>query len=51
MSISVDMLRSTEERVAVTGGGFKARAILGALRSGIITALVTDEKTASLLME
>jgi DNA-binding transcriptional regulator LsrR (DeoR family) len=51
VSIPVDMLRSIEERVALAGGEFKARAIQGALRSGIITALVTDEKTASLLME
>ena len=33
------------------GGEFKAQAIKGALRSGIITVLVTDEKTASFLVD
>jgi DNA-binding transcriptional regulator LsrR (DeoR family) len=33
------------------GGEFKAQAIKGALRSGIITVLVTDEKTASFIVD
>jgi len=51
VSIPVSMLRGIDERVAVAGGEFKVRAIQGALRSGIVTDLVTDEKTASLLLE
>jgi dihydroxyacetone kinase-like protein len=51
VSIPVDMLRSIGERVAVAGGEHKTRAIQGALRSGVVTVLVTDEKTASLLLE
>jgi DNA-binding transcriptional regulator LsrR (DeoR family) len=51
VSIPVSMLRAIDERVAVAGGEFKVRAIRGALRSGIVTDLVTDEKTASLLLE
>jgi len=33
------------------GGEFKAQAIKGALRSGIITVLVTDEKTAPFIVD
>jgi len=33
------------------GGEFKAQVIKGALRSGIITVLVTDEKTASFIVD
>jgi deoxyribonucleoside regulator len=51
VSIPVSMLRGIDERVAVAGGEFKVRAIQGALRSGIVTDLVTDEKTASLLLD
>jgi deoxyribonucleoside regulator len=51
VSIPVSMLRGIDERVAVAGGDFKVRAIQGALRSGIVTDLVTDEKTASLLLD
>lgn len=46
VSIPVEMLRNVKKRVAISGGVEKAPAILGALRSGMITHLVTDEDTA-----
>ena len=46
VSISVEQLRTAGCVVAVAGNVFKARAILGALRGGLINALVTDQLTA-----
>jgi hypothetical protein len=37
--------------IAVAGGQFKARAILGALRLGVIDVLVTDDLTARAVLE
>jgi deoxyribonucleoside regulator len=44
-------LRSIATVVAVASGMGKARAILGALRTGCLDALVTDAATARLLLE
>lgn len=40
-------LRDARTVIAVAGGGFKAAAILGALRTGVIHVLITDDTTAS----
>jgi DNA-binding transcriptional regulator LsrR (DeoR family) len=45
-----DMLR-IPFRLAVAGGSLKAPAILGALRSGLINALVTDDLAARGVLE
>jgi DNA-binding transcriptional regulator LsrR (DeoR family) len=37
--------------VAIAGGRFKARAIRAVLESGHLSGLITDEKTASILMK
>lgn len=44
------MLKDIQERVAIAGGEYKAQAIQGALRSGVITTLATDEVTARKLL-
>jgi DNA-binding transcriptional regulator LsrR (DeoR family) len=51
VSIPVDMLKRIPQRLAVAGGEEKARAIRGALLSGIITTLMTDDKTAAVLLK
>lgn len=50
VSIPIHMLRNIPERIAVAGGEFKAQAVQGLLRSGLITVLVTDEVTARKLL-
>ncbi len=37
--------------VAVASGAHKARAILGALRGGYVSVIITDEQTANLVLE
>ncbi len=37
--------------IAVAGGEVKAPAILGALRSGLVKALVTDDETARIVLK
>ena len=51
VSIPIDTLKKIPTRVSVAGGEEKARAIRGALRSGIITTLITDENTAAMLID
>ena len=46
VSIPVNMIFNIPERIAIAGGNEKVYAIKGALSSGIITILMTDEKTA-----
>jgi DNA-binding transcriptional regulator LsrR (DeoR family) len=46
VSIPIEIFRKIPERVAVAGGVHKSVAIRGALRSGIITTLITDKATA-----
>ena len=47
VSIPVDILNNIKERFAIAGGIYKAQAIKGALKTGIITHLLTDEITAA----
>ena len=46
IGLSRDDLRTVTNSIAVAGGVRKAEAILGALRSGVLHVLVTDEDTA-----
>lgn len=46
IGLSRDDLRTVANSIAVAGGVRKAEAILGALRSGVLHVLVTDEDTA-----
>lgn len=50
VSIPISMLKDIQERVAIAGGEYKAQAIQGALRSGVITTLITDEIAAKKLL-
>jgi len=51
VSIPIDMLKKIPQRVSVAGGEQKARAIRGALLSGTITTLITDDKAAARLLD
>ncbi|POP54880.1 hypothetical protein C3L32_34060, partial [Pseudomonas aeruginosa] len=51
ISISLEQLKSIPKRVTVAGGELKRDAILGVLRGGYTTTLVTDEGTAAYLLE
>ncbi len=46
VSISIDRLKKFKKRVALSGGDYKRIAIKGALLSGVISTIVTDEKLA-----
>jgi DNA-binding transcriptional regulator LsrR (DeoR family) len=50
ISINIEQLKKVKNVVAVAGGVRKHAAILGALKSGIIKILVTDEGTARFLL-
>jgi len=50
IAISWEDLRAIPLVVAVAAGAVKAAAITGALRTGVVDVLVTDEATASLLL-
>ena len=49
--VSLDALRATPCVLAVAGGLEKASAIVATARSGLITALVTDERTARHILD
>lgn len=49
-SISIKQLKDTPNVVAVAGGRHKAAAILSALRTGLLTHLVTDEEVARAIL-
>lgn len=51
VSIPIDILFKVPERVAIGGGIFKARALCGLLRTGVVTTLVTDETCAQRVLE
>ncbi len=51
VSIQPAVLRRIPLVLGVAGGAVKARPILGALRSGLVNALVTDEEAARLVLE
>jgi DNA-binding transcriptional regulator LsrR (DeoR family) len=50
LGISADQLRGVDEVIVVGGGDRKVRAILAALRSGLVTSLVTDDGVAAQLL-
>lgn len=50
VGIDVDMLRKIPEVIAIAGGDFKQKSILGALKTGIITTFITDSTTAKALL-
>ncbi|TVR50279.1 MAG: sugar-binding transcriptional regulator [Puniceicoccaceae bacterium] len=50
-ALSLEQLRSVPRRVALAGGTVKRKAILGALRGGWLTHLVTDDRTARWLVK
>jgi DNA-binding transcriptional regulator LsrR (DeoR family) len=51
IGISLENLKSIPERLTVAGGELKREALLGTLRGGYTTTLVTDEGTAAYLLE
>ena len=50
ISATPEQVRRASVRLAVAGGLRKAEAILGALRTGLITVLVTEERTAETVL-
>lgn len=51
MAVSAGQLRRTPLSIAVATGREKVRAIIGAARSRMVNALVTDARTARLMLE
>lgn len=51
VAIPVEMLMKIKKRRAIAIGDYKVKALLGALRSGVINELFTDDFTASQLIE
>ncbi|URK89393.1 hypothetical protein LP421_33795 (plasmid) [Rhizobium sp. RCAM05350] len=51
IGISFDALRTVPEVVAVAGGTGKVAAIAAAAQTGIISTLITDDRTATQLLE
>lgn len=51
ISIPISLLTKIEKRVLVAAGEEKADALKGALLSGVVTDLVTDELTASMILK
>ncbi len=49
--VNAALLRQVPLVIGVAGGTEKARAILGGLRSGLVNALVTDERAANAIQE
>lgn len=47
---SVDNLRNAKETIAIACGGDKKEAIVGALRTGTVDTLITDEYTAAKIL-
>ncbi len=50
IGIPVESLRKTEKIICVVGGTEKAYSLLGALKTGLIHTLITDEQTALAVM-
>lgn len=50
MSISIQDIARKNKRICIAVGDYKARAILGLLRGGIINCLYTDTKTAKTIL-
>ena len=50
IGLTLDELRRIPNTIAMAAGPAKVRAILGALRSGVLNALCTDQQTAAELV-
>ena len=50
VSIPLELLRKIKKRFVIAGGEPKAKALKGALKSGIITDLITDEACAASIL-
>jgi len=51
VGMNIEQLKRVRHVIGVAGGEFKAKAILAALKGKIINILVTDYKTAKILLE
>jgi deoxyribonucleoside regulator len=51
LGVSLEQIRSIPRVIGVAGGGNKIEAILGAIRGGYIKVLITNETTATGLLE
>ena len=51
ISTSLERLKSLENTIGVAAGESKVKAILAALRGGYLDILITDENTASSILE
>jgi DNA-binding transcriptional regulator LsrR (DeoR family) len=51
LGIDLELLRRTPEVMGIAGGAHKVAAIQGALRSGLLDTLITDETTAHALLD
>lgn len=51
VSVSLEDLRTIPERLVIAGGKSKWEVLLGTLRAGYATSLVTDDSTAAHLLE
>lgn len=51
VGVSLEDLKNIPERLVVAGGEIKREALLGTLRGGYATTLVTDDSTAAYLLE
>ena len=50
MGLSFEELKAKKHRMAIVVGTSKSRALIGALRTGVINRLYTDEKTANSIL-
>jgi DNA-binding transcriptional regulator LsrR (DeoR family) len=50
IALGAEDLKGVPRVIGIATGEKKAKSILGALRSGILDVLITDEKTARLVM-
>jgi DNA-binding transcriptional regulator LsrR (DeoR family) len=51
IGVTLNQLKNAPRRIGVSGGAAKHEAVLAALRGGWINVLVTDEETATYLLE
>ena len=51
IAVSLDQLRAADCRIGVAAGRSKATAVLAALRSGVLTSLVTDNACARAIVD
>lgn len=51
ITVDLDLLRSVPQVIGVSGGRGKEDAVLGALRTGLLAGLITDEATARTVLK